>query len=473
MRLNFSSRWIVLAGGLVSLSLSMVACSRVDPPSGIERANAVAKALDGNPIAPGPGGVFTDGCEAACNGAGVICGAVQDPTNGAVCCCIGGCPGWGPACAQGVGNGTILPGFSPVGPGVFTADCEASCNGAGVTCGTVAGANGQTCCCIGTCPELANACAEGVVSGAIGPGAVPGPGGFFTQSCEAACNGAGVICGTVANAAGQTCCCIGGCPGWGPACAQGVGNGTILPGFSPVGQGVFTADCEASCNGAGVTCGTVAGANGQTCCCIGTCPELANACADGVASGAIGPGAVPGPGGFFTQSCEAACNGAGVICGTVANAAGQTCCCIGGCPGWGPACAQGVGNGTILPGFSPVGQGVFTADCEASCNGAGVTCGTVAGANGQTCCCIGTCPELANSCAEGVASGAIGPGAVPGPGGFFTQSCEAACNGAGVNCGTVANAAGQTCCCIGGCPELADICLAGVAKGQILPGARF
>jgi hypothetical protein len=40
----------------------------------------------------------------------------------------------------------------------------------------------------------------------------------------------------------------------------------------------------------------------------------------------------------------------------------------------------------------------------------------------------------------------------------------------GVTCGTVADAAGQTCCCIGGCPQLADFCANGVAQGQIGAG---
>ena len=120
---------------------------------------------------------------------------------------------------------------------------------------------------------------------------------------------------------------------------------------------------------------------------------------------------VPGvPGGVFTPNCEAACSGAGVICGTVADGNGQTCCCIGGCPGWAATCADGVLNGTIGPGESPVGGGVFTGACEAACNGAGITCGTAANAAGETCCCVGTCPDWADECAAGVESGVIGPG---------------------------------------------------------------
>jgi hypothetical protein len=143
----------------------------------------------------------------------------------------------------------------------------------------------------------------------------------------------------------------------------------------------------------------------------GYAQELGNPALDGV------PG-VPGvPGGVYTASCEAACNSADVICGTVANDLGQTCCCIGGCPGWAAECAAGVQSGDIGPGASPVGGGVFTGSCEAACNGAGVTCGTAENAAGQTCCCVGSCPQWAEACAAAVESGDLGPGvivAVPG-----------------------------------------------------------
>ncbi|HVE82163.1 MAG TPA: hypothetical protein VND93_04925 [Myxococcales bacterium] len=188
--------------------------------------------LDGEIIGPGPGGVFTTGCEAVCNASGVICGTVLDPANGSICCCIGGCPAWGPTCAAGVANGTIGPGVSPVGGGVFTANCEDSCNGAGVTCGTVAGANGSTCCCIGSCAWWAQTCAAGVASGQFGPGVAPAPGGgVFTASCDNACNFAGVTCGTVLDPTnGSTCCCIGTCPQNAQACGAGVAAGLIGPG---------------------------------------------------------------------------------------------------------------------------------------------------------------------------------------------------------------------------------------------------
>lgn len=232
MHRSISSLGIVLAGSFMSLvSLSMVACSSARSPSGLAPTQAATKALAGDPIAPGPGGVFTTNCEAACNGAGVICGTVSDPNTRETCCCIGGCPEWGPICADGVNQGIIGPGVSPVGGGVFTANCEASCNGAGVTCGTVAGANGTTCCCIGSCPQWANTCAQGVANGTIPPGSVPAPGGgVFTPGCEAACNGAGVRCGTVLNATGQTCCCIGDCPELANFCAAGVAGGQIRAG---------------------------------------------------------------------------------------------------------------------------------------------------------------------------------------------------------------------------------------------------
>jgi hypothetical protein len=129
-------------------------------------------------LGAGPGGgVFTGACEAACNGADVVCGTVADPANPAsICCCIGGCPDWGPTCAAGVTEGTIGPGESPVGGGVFTGACEQACNGSGTTCGTATNANGQTCCCVGSCPEWGPTCAAGVSDGTIGPGApVGGP----------------------------------------------------------------------------------------------------------------------------------------------------------------------------------------------------------------------------------------------------------------------------------------------------------
>jgi len=126
-------------------------------------------------LAPGPGGgVYTSACEAACNGADVICGTVQDPANPAsICCCIGGCPDWGPTCAAGVTNGTIGPGESPVGGGVFTGSCEQACNASGTTCGTAANAAGETCCCVGSCPEWGPTCAAAVAGG--GPVPLPAP----------------------------------------------------------------------------------------------------------------------------------------------------------------------------------------------------------------------------------------------------------------------------------------------------------
>jgi hypothetical protein len=128
-------------------------------------------------LAPGPGGVFTSNCEAACNAADTICGTVQDPANPQLtCCCIGGCPDWGPTCAAGVADGSIGPGESPVGGGVFTGACEQACNASNTTCGTVANAAGQTCCCVGSCPQWGATCAAGVADGTLGPGAVIGPG---------------------------------------------------------------------------------------------------------------------------------------------------------------------------------------------------------------------------------------------------------------------------------------------------------
>lgn len=125
-------------------------------------------------IAPGPGGgVYTTECEAACDGADVICGTVQDPAHPAnTCCCIGGCPDWGPTCAAGVANGTIGPGESPVGGGVFTGACEQACNASGTTCGTAVNAAGETCCCVGSCPAWGPTCAAEVANG---PGPVPAP----------------------------------------------------------------------------------------------------------------------------------------------------------------------------------------------------------------------------------------------------------------------------------------------------------
>jgi hypothetical protein len=124
-------------------------------------------------LGPGPGGVFTGNCEAACNAADTICGTVQDPADPQLtCCCIGGCPEWGPTCAAGVANGTIGPGQSPVGGGVFTDACEQACNASNTTCGTVANAANQTCCCVGSCPQWAPTCAAGVAAGTIGPGGV-------------------------------------------------------------------------------------------------------------------------------------------------------------------------------------------------------------------------------------------------------------------------------------------------------------
>lgn len=212
---------VVLAGGL----LPMAACLTAEDPA-VEETGEANDDLGGVPIGDAPGGVFTANCQAACNNADVVCGTVLDPLTDQICCCIGMCPAWGPTCAAGVTNETIGPGESPGGGGVYTASCEASCNGANVTCGTVAAPNGQTCCCIGTCPTWGSTCADLVNSGEIGPGVAPAPGGgFYTVGCETACNGAGVTCGTVMNAAGQTCCCIGSCPQNANACAMGVLNG--------------------------------------------------------------------------------------------------------------------------------------------------------------------------------------------------------------------------------------------------------
>jgi hypothetical protein len=225
----------LVAVPLIVIGFSLWGCGRDDKTAGTAPENdevqRTAKALDGVAIAPGPGGVYTTNCQAVCNASGVLCGAVQDPLNPQfTCCCIGGCPGWGPTCAAGVAQGTILPGFSPAGAGVFTANCEATCNAAGVTCGTVGAPNGQTCCCVGSCPAWANQCAEGVAGGAFGPGVAPAPGGgVFTANCEATCNAAGVTCGAVAAPNGQTCCCIGSCPQNAAACAAGVMNGGIRP----------------------------------------------------------------------------------------------------------------------------------------------------------------------------------------------------------------------------------------------------
>ena len=152
------------------LFASLVACGSVDPTP----VSTSEGSLDGAPIGIGPGGgVFTTGCEAVCNGSGVTCGTVTDPANGQVCCCIGGCAWWGPTCLNAVANG-LGGGFSPIGGGVFTAGCEDACNGQGVTCGTVMNATGQVCCCIGTCPQNAQFCAAQVSSGNWGPGVIMG-----------------------------------------------------------------------------------------------------------------------------------------------------------------------------------------------------------------------------------------------------------------------------------------------------------
>ena len=53
------------------------------------------------------------------------------------------------------------------------------------------------------------------------------------------------------------------------------------------GIGCFNEACEASCAAAGSTCGSVPqlGSPGTKCCCVGSCPEQANACAACVNSG--------------------------------------------------------------------------------------------------------------------------------------------------------------------------------------------
>jgi hypothetical protein len=168
-RITSSLLCAVLAVGL----MPMAACWTAEDPA-VEDIGEAEDELAGDPIGPAPGGgVFTTNCEAACNGAGVICGTVQDPFSLQTCCCIGGCLWWAQECADGVNSGAIGVGASPVGDGgVFTAMCESSCNSAGVTCGTVAAPTGQTCCCIGTCPQNANACAMGVARGQIQAGVI-------------------------------------------------------------------------------------------------------------------------------------------------------------------------------------------------------------------------------------------------------------------------------------------------------------
>ena len=62
------------------------------------------------------------------------------------------------------------------------------------------------------------------------------------------------------------------------------------------GIGCFTEACEASCAAAGSTCGSVPqlGSPGTQCCCVGSCPEQAGACAACVNDGGTWSGDGPG-----------------------------------------------------------------------------------------------------------------------------------------------------------------------------------
>jgi hypothetical protein len=137
---------------------------------------------------------------------------------------------------------------------------------------------------------------------------------------------------------------------------------------------------------------------------------------------------VPGvPDGVFTVNCEQACNEQDTICGTVSDGGGNTCCCIGGCPWWAAECGEGVANGEIGPGESPVGDGVFTSACENACNAAATTCGTATNAQGETCCCVGSCPQLAQDCAASVENGQeFPPKPNPGPKGLNMEALDLA-----------------------------------------------
>jgi hypothetical protein len=62
------------------------------------------------------------------------------------------------------------------------------------------------------------------------------------------------------------------------------------------GIGCFTGACEASCAAAGSTCGSVPqlGSPGTQCCCVGSCPGQAGACAACVNDGGTWSGGGPG-----------------------------------------------------------------------------------------------------------------------------------------------------------------------------------
>lgn len=67
-------------------------------------------------------------------------------------------------------------------------------------------------------------------------------------------------------------------------------------GIWVAGIGCFTESCEASCAAAGSTCGSVPqlGSPGTQCCCVGSCPGQAGACAACVNSGGSWSGGGPG-----------------------------------------------------------------------------------------------------------------------------------------------------------------------------------